>query len=261
MRSVFRRVGAFALPALLLALAVAGCREGDGAGSAPALTIGAAASLRNVLPALGARWEEKGGAPVSASYGASGSLRRQVEAGAPMAAVVFAAAAPVHALEEKGLLAGEPIRIATNRLVLIGPAGAAPSSTTFASLPALPAAERIAIGEPGAVPAGQYAREALRALGIWEALQDRLVYGGDVGAVLAYTRRGEVAAAIVYATEAASVEDVVILDEAAGPWAPRPEVVAAVLKGPDAAHARAFLAFLASDEARAILRDAGFGPP
>jgi molybdate transport system substrate-binding protein len=88
------------------------------------------------------------------------------------------------------------------------------------------------------------------------------VLGGDVSQVLAYARRGEVAAAIVYKTEVRGVADVVVLDEAKGPLAPRPEVVGAVVRGARGAEqAAAFLGFMVSPEGQRILSEFGFGPP
>ncbi len=135
---------------------------------------------------------------------------------------------------------------------------------TFATLDTLAPGEHVAVGDPGAVPAGEYARTWLRSLGKWDALQrdGRLLFGGDVAAVLAYARRGEVPAAIVYRTEVRGVDDVVVLDEARGPGAPRPEVVGAVVRAArGAGEAGAFLAFAGSAEGQRVLADFGFGPP
>ena len=82
----------------------------------------------------------------------------------------------------------------------------------FETIDQLPADEKLAIGDPGPVPAGQYAKLALEKLGKWTAIDKRLVYGGDVGQVLAYARRGEVAAAVVYATDVIGLDDVVVLE-------------------------------------------------
>ena len=82
-----------------------------------------------------------------------------------------------------------------------------------------------------------------------------------VAAALAYARRGEVAAAIVYRTETRGIGNIVVLDEAAG-WAPRAEVVAAALaqaRAPE--RARAFVSFLAGPEGQAVFLAFGFGPP
>jgi molybdate transport system substrate-binding protein len=152
--------------------------------------------------------------------------------------------------------------VATNDLVLIAPASSnTDRGLTFASLDALPAGEKLAIGEPGAVPAGQYARDALMKLRKWEALDGRMVFGGNVAEVLAYARRGEVAAAIVYATEIGGIDDVVLLDKAEGDWAPTPEVVVGVVKGgKHAKQATRLFEFVASAAGRKILADHGFGP-
>lgn len=237
-------------------LALAACSKG-----APSreITIAAAASLRGVLPELARAYEASHpGVRIAATYGASGDLRKQVEGGAPIDAVLFASAQPVDALVAAHRVDPATRRVvATNQLVLIGPKSA--RQISFATLDTLPPGEVVAIGDPGAVPAGQYARDYLTALGKWPALAGRLVLGGDVAAVLAYARRGEVAAAIVYRTEIRGIADVVVLDEAKGPSAPRPEVVAGVVSG--AGEARDFVGFVASPPGQKILADFGFGAP
>jgi molybdate transport system substrate-binding protein len=250
------------LGVIAAALVLSAC--GRSAGGSP-ITVAAAASLRAVLPELARAYAaHHPGAGVSATYGASGDLKKQVEGGAPVDAVLFAAAQPVDELVAAGLVEPSSRRVvATNALVLIGPRkpAAAGPPPTFATLDAIPPGEHVAVGDPGAVPAGAYARTYLKALGKWDALQGRLVLGGDVAAVLAYARRGEVAAAVVYRTEIRGVDDVIVLDEAKGPGAPRAEVVGGVVHGGRTAEAGAFLAFVGSPEGQRILADFGFGPP
>ena len=62
---------------------------------------------------------------------------------------------------------------------------------------------RIAIGSPKTVPAGQYAEESLRALGLWDRLQPKLVFSENVRQALDYVGRGQVDAGFVYTTDAA----------------------------------------------------------
>jgi molybdate transport system substrate-binding protein len=228
----------------------------------PTVTLAAAASLRAVVPELASAFRAGHPGPdLVATYGASGDLRKQVQGGAPIDAALFASAAPVDALLKSGHADPATRRVvATNQLVLIGPRGARP--LTFETLDQLPPGEMLAIGEPGAVPAGQYAKQALQRLGKWQALQGRIVFGGDVAAVLAYARRAEVPAAVVYKTDVRGISDVVVLDEARGAWAPRAEVVVAVTRGgANAERARAFLDFVAGEEGQRILQKFGFGPP
>lgn len=226
------------------------------------LSIGAAMSLRNVMPKLTDAFRARDkGAPVQANYGASGALRQQVEGGAPIDAVVFADAATIDALIKSGHAEEKTRRVvASNTLVLIGPKDAHP--IRFDTIDTLPAGEKIAIGEPGAVPAGRYAKEAFEKLGKWDKLSGRLVYGGDVGAVLNYARRGEVAAAVVYRTDVIGIVDVIVLDQGSGDWAPKAQVVAAAVKGSkNAQRGAAFVEFLGSADGQKLFREHGFGPP
>ena len=59
------------------------------------------------------------------------------------------------------------------------------------------------IGNPKTVPVGQYAEESLRALGLWDRLQPKLVLAENVRQALEYVARGEVDAGFVYTTDAA----------------------------------------------------------
>lgn len=241
-----------------------GCSKSDGAagGGPPETTLAAAASLRHAMPGLSEAFVARhGGPPPTITYGSSGGLRKQVEGGAPVDGVLFASAAPVDALIEQGLadLTSRKV-VATNSLLLVGSRPV--EGLGFESLSKLPADAKLAIGEPGAVPAGRYAREAFKRLGTWDEIQPQLVFGGDVGMVLAYARRGEVTAAVVYRTDMHGIDDVVVLDEAEGDWAPTPETVVAVTgDGPGVPRAKAFLDFVASPAGLEILEAHGFKAP
>jgi molybdate transport system substrate-binding protein len=122
---------------------------------------------------------------------------------------------------------------------------------------------KIAIGNPRSVPAGQYAEESLRALGLWDRLQPKLVFAENVRQVLDYVARGEVEAGFVYTTDAATRTRAV--KEAFRPpddtYRPviYPGAVVAASKQP--ALGRAFLELLASHEGRTVLGRFGFQPP
>jgi molybdate transport system substrate-binding protein len=255
------------LPALLCALVLVlglvplGCRDG---GRGAEVVVGAAASLRRALPPLGDAFvtaHPHPGVRVTASYGSSGDIVKQVEGGAGLDLVILAAAAPVDRLVQEELIDPATRRVvATNELVLIGTPGG--PRLTFATLGCLPAGERLAIGDPASVPAGTYAREALEKLGLWSKLEGRLLLGTNVAAVLTYVQRGEVPLAIVYRTEVEGVDKIVLLDTARGEWAPRPLLVAGVVKAAHApAQARALLDFMLAPEGRKIFGQFGFGPP
>ena len=68
-----------------------------------------------------------------------------------------------------------------------------------------PDVKQVALGEPATVPAGQYAKETLTSLGIYDAVKAKAILAKDVRQVLTYVETGNVDAGIVYATEAAFV--------------------------------------------------------
>jgi molybdate transport system substrate-binding protein len=235
------------LSLFLSCLMLSGCLEAE-----PKPVIAAAASLRAVMPEL----LESFGTEMTVTYGGSGTLKQQVQGGAPVDLVVFAAAHPVDKLIDAGLADAETRQvIGHNTLVLIVPTGST-HEPRFASLSELPSDSRIAIGDPAAVPAGHYAKRALQSLKSWSSLQGQLVFTGDVTAALGYARRGEVAAAIVYETDTRSISDVRITDRATWKEAPTPQLVAAATS--PSTSARAFLSFLASPKASEILGRFGF---
>ena len=248
---------------LVAALCAAALGGGGAAGCKPerpgiVVTVAAAASLRKVVPALIAAFAaEHPNVKIRAAFGASGDLRKRVQDGAPVDALLLANAKPVDDLVASGhVRAQSRAVVAGNELILIA---SSRRTLTFATLDRLPAGEKLAIGDPGSVPAGQYARAALKHLGKWQRLRKRLVLGGDVAAVLAYARRGEVFAAIVYATEVRGIDDVVVLDRARGDWAPSPQVVVGVVQGaPHEEQARSFLDFVASARGQAVFAAHGF---
>lgn len=254
--SLLRRTFVFGL--LAAAVWLPACQ----AKPAPEIIVGAATSLRHVLPDIVAAFEkEHPGRRVTVTYGASGDLARQVPAGAGVDVVVFAGKAPLDKLVQSRHVDGLSTKIVgTNELVLVGAKDA--PKLTFASLDTLPAGERLAIGDPKTVPVGQYAKEALERLALWDKLQSRLILGANVAAVLAYLQRGEVVAAIVYRTEIQAVQGITVLDVAQGTWAPRPEIWAGVVvESHDRKTADEFVKFLGTSASTSIFSAAGFGPP
>ena len=120
---------------------------------------------------------------------------------------------------------------------------------------------RIAIGiEPNSVPAdGIYGREALTYLGVWDAVQPKLIPSADVRSTLAYVESGEVDVGIVYQTDAGFSKKVRIIYQF--PDSSHTPIVypAAVLR--NTGHkvlAQAFLEYLQTAEVAAIFEKYGF---
>jgi molybdate transport system substrate-binding protein len=232
----------------------------------PPLRVSAASSLVDVVPELIAGFLATSGeaARVETNYASSSLLARQIERGAPADVFIAADERWLDHLDRRDLLAaGTRMRIAGNRLVVIVPAGEGetPAPTRDVRigdpLPAELALGTVAIGDPEHVPVGRYAREALDALGWWISLSGRVVPALDARAVLALVARGEVAAGVVYATDAVGSASVRVI--ARLPQSTHGEIVygaAGVVGSSPVAHA--FVRFLATDGARAILERHGF---
>lgn len=223
----------------------------------------AAASLTNALEDIASAWAQAGHPRPRLAFAASSTLARQIEAGAP--ADVFASAdqAWMDYLDKRGRLQpGTRQDLAGNALVMIVPRGRRFPVQMRAGFD-LPGAfaGKLCTGEPGVVPVGSYARDALRHMGWWEALRARVVGADDVRTALAFVERGECALGIVYATDARISDKVEVV--ATFPAAAHAPIVYpfAAVKGarPEAA---AFLRYLrTSPAAAAILRRHGFRLP
>jgi molybdate transport system substrate-binding protein len=240
--------------ALLICLAATGVRA-DGV-----LTF-AAASTKDALNEIGERYGESSGRRVTFSFASSADLARQIEHGAPADLFLSADTAWMDYLSERRLLVADSRRdLLSNRLVLIAPEG---SELAIEMGPGAPLAAALGDGwfvlaDPDIVPAGRYARTALEKLGLWSGIESRLVGAKDVRAALALVERGEAAAGIVYATDAMTSERVRVVDNVPADSHPPILYPMAILSGHDDDDARAFAAYLAGPEAKAVFARFGF---
>ena len=238
------------------------------ADEAPSVTVFAAASLADVLRALGERWA-RAEPPLALrlSLAASSTLARQIEQGAPADLFISADEAWMDRLQQRGRIDPASRRVlATNRLVVVRQ-GAPTTAPAPQSVEALRAAllaggpgARVATGDPSHVPVGLYARAALERLGLWAAVEPRLVRADNVRSALAFVERGEAAAGIVYATDARIAHGITVAAEFPAASHPPIRYPVAIVSGAKPA-ARAALARLFEPDAQALLRAAGFGAP
>lgn len=226
------------------------------------LTVFAAASLTDAMKDVAVTWQKQGHAPLRLSFGASSTLARQIEQGAP--ANLFASADEqwMDYLANSGLIVpGTRRDLLSNKLVLIVPANRARHvaiAPNFDLSGLLGRDGRLATGDPAHVPVGLYAKQALQKLGVWDAVQRRLAPAADVRSALLLVERGEAPAGIVYATDAAVSRGVsvagVFPDDSHDPIT----YPFALTKAGDKPEADALLSFLGSSEARAIFVSHGF---
>ena len=249
-----RRVARLLLAALALPLAVA-AHAGD-------LTVSAAASLTNAFRELGPVFEaQHAGTAVVFNFASSDALLAQIAKGAPVDVFASADQDAMDRADRQQLLApGTRRNFVGNTLVMIVPADSALGLKAPADL-AQAAVGRIALGNPASVPAGRYARAALDAAQLWAVVEKKAVLAQSVRQALDYVARGEVEAGFVYATDAAVMRDRVRVAATVPTAAPITYPIAAVATAPNPAAARAFLAFLATPAAQAVLARHGFSRP
>jgi len=218
----------------------------------------AAASLTDALKQVAADYEKSSGDQVVFNFAASGTLERQIEAGAPADIFFSADETKMDALAAKGLLVNDSRHdLLGNALVIVTPAENtaihSPSDLTNAAV------QRLALGELKSVPAGAYAKAWLEKLSLWPALESKVIPCENVRAVLAAVETGNVDAGIVYKTDAAISKKVKVAYEVPAADAPKISYPLALLKdAPQPEAAKKFIAYLDSEAATAVFKKFGF---
>ena len=198
------------------------------------------------------------GIKVDATYDSSGKLQTQIEEGLGADVFMSAATKQMNALKDENMVDADSIvNLLENKIVLIVPTGMDAKVTGFEDIAN---ADMIAIGDPESVPAGQYAKEALTSLGLWDAVDAKSTKGTNVTEVLNWVAEGSADAGIVYATDAATTDKVQVIAEAPeGSLAAKviyPVGIVTASENKEAA--QKFVQFLQSDEAIAIFEKYGF---
>src|SRR6266508_1578613 len=243
--------------AATLAIVLAGAATPGRSTEPSTLTIFAAADLAFALRDLAPRFEKAHGVKVSLVLGSTGNLARQIEHGAP-ADVFFAAnesfiddLARVGAVipQTKGLYAQGRLVLATSRSF-----GA--KLTDLRQL-AEARVRRVAIANPQHAPYGKAAEQALRKVGLWGAVQPKLVYGENIRHTLQFLQTGATDAGIV-ALSVANVPEIdwVAIDPAL--HAPLNQVVAVVRRSGRPELGLALIQFVGGPEGRRIMKSYRF---
>lgn len=222
------------------------------------LTISAAASLKDAALELKELYgKQHADVIITYNLGASGTLQKQIEEGAPVDIFISAGQKQMDQLAEKGLIVdGSRKDLLGNELVLV--AGKDSWITGFEDLDK-PEVGKVSIGTPESVPAGKYAQEALTTMKLWDALQPKLVLAKDVRQVLTYVESGNVDAGLVYRSDAITAKESKIVTPApADSHKPIVYPVAILKSTKQQKAAEDFAAFLASDEAARVFEKYGF---
>lgn len=233
-----------------------------GLAQAGEVTVSAASSLTNVFQDIARSYEtEYVDARVMLNFGGSGGLLQQIAKGAPVDVFASADQETMDIAAMQNLLAADTRQdFARNTLVLIVPSDSPIRLGQLADLQQS-SVERVAIGNPASVPAGRYSRQALTAANLWDNVQDKVINTQSVRQSLDYVARGEVAAALVYATDARLMKDKVKLAFTVPLEADISYPIAQVCDSANSDEAKRFINYLQSPVGQDILARHGFLKP
>jgi molybdate transport system substrate-binding protein len=226
----------------------------------PALTVAAAANLTDVFAEVATKFKAQTGIGVVYSFGATANLTMQAEHAAPFD--LFAAADIVHIdqLEKEGLLAaGSRAIYARGRLALWIPPGSRVHVTRVEDLKS-DEVKIVAVANPKLAPYGQAAVETLRKLGLWNAVQPKIVYAETISAAKQFAATGNADAAFTAWSLVirAGGQSIAIPDDLHTPI----DQAAGILRSSgQQAEARRFEQFLLGPDGREILARYGYEFP
>lgn len=250
---------------VFLVVVIGGCsskedsakKEESGKEEHVTLMVSAAASLKDVMEEVGAAYKDVAGIEIKFNYGASGSLQQQISQGAPVDLFFSAAEDKFDFLVEEGIIAKEDsVDLVGNSLVLIGIKG-----TTLTSFDELKSevVRKISIGTPETVPAGQYAKQSLQKMNLWEEIESKFVFAKDVRQVLSYVETGNVEVGMVYKTDALSSDDITVIAEASEETHNAITYPVGVIRdSKNYEQAKDFYLFLQSEQVKRLFEEYGF---
>ena len=229
-------------------------------------TIAAAANLNFALTEVANQFARTENARVELVFGASGTLTRQIQDGAPFEMFLAADEEFPNQLTAAGLTRDAGVVYAVGRLVVFAPKGSA--LTVDSQLEGLRRlvkagrAGRFAIANPEVAPYGRAAEAVLRKHGLWDALRPNLVLGDSITQAAQFATTGNavgglIAYSLVLGADFAGRGTYAVIADAEYPPL-RQRMVLLKRAGPVAAR---FYAFVRSEAARAILRKHGFTVP
>jgi len=230
------------------------------------LVVAAAADLRPAFTEIAERFTAQTGVEVVLTFGSTGRLTQQVVEGAPMDVLAAADASYVDRVLAAGIGdAASRTTYAIGRLVVWSATEDPSAWRDLATLAGDPRVRTLAIANPDHAPYGRAARAALDSVGAWDALEGRVVLGDNVADAQRLAASGNADVAIVALSLGIAADEAgqgrwVLVDDALHP----PLVQDMLVVSRDAQRAllaRRFVAFVASDEGRAIMERYGFTPP
>jgi molybdate transport system substrate-binding protein len=181
---------------LIMLLCMVCCLPDAAPASAEQITIAAAADLKFAMDEIVSGFKkENPGDEIQVTYGSSGKFNTQIQQGAPFDLYFSADIAFPRELAKKGMAASDVKPYAFGRIVLWS--NCMDAATMTLAMLTDPKITRIAIANPKHAPYGKRAEEALRASGLWDKLQPKLVFGENIAQTAQYVQSGNAQVGII----------------------------------------------------------------
>jgi molybdate transport system substrate-binding protein len=244
---------------LLIALASQVAQAGE-------ITVAAASDLTFALTEIAHGFEQKTGIRVRLAFGSSGNFFAQIQNGAAFDVFFSADVEYPRKLAASGLATAPTLWVyGTGRIVLWAPAGS-PLDLGKMGMKALldPSVRRIAIANPAHAPYGRAAKAALESFKLYDKVRDKLVLGENISQTAQFVASGNAQVGIL----ALSLARAPTLKDKGTYWEipvdsypPLEQAAVIPTVATDKTLAHAFLDYVRTPEAQAILRQYGFQPP
>lgn len=252
----------FLILTLLSLIFLAGCSPASPTPTSASveLTVAAAADLQFAFTEIGELYEQETGNKIIFSFGSTGQLAHQIENGAPFDIFAAANISFVDDLAKKDLVLPDTVALyARGRIVLAVNRDSGVSAVTLEDLLS-EKITHIAIANPEHAPYGVAAKEALISAGVWDKIEDKIVYGENVRQTLQFVQTGDAQAGIV-ALSVANVPEVTwtLIDDSL--HNPLDQALAVVASSSYQQEAQGFAAFINGEKGRPIMQKYGFVLP
>jgi molybdate transport system substrate-binding protein len=241
----------------LVAVVVTASSGGGAAQEPPTLTVFAASDLTFALKELAPAFEQTMKVKVTLVFGSTGNLAKQIEHGAPADVFFSANQSFLDDLAAKNAIIPQTRGLyAQGRIVLITATASGPKLGELRELLGT-RVRRVAIANPAHAPYGKAAEEALRTVGIWDALRPKLVYGENIRQALQYVETGAAEAGMV-ALSVANVPSVHVTPIDPALHKPLNQAAAVVSRSARPEMGLAFLQFVNGPAGRVVMKRYGF---
>lgn len=233
-------------------------------GNAADIQVAVAANFTEPMKQIAADFERSSGHRVSLSFGSTGKFYSQIKAGAPFEVLLAADDETPRKLEAEGsAVKGSAFTYSIGKLVL----WSAKEAVVDANGEVLRRGgfDYIALANPKVAPYGAAAVEAMKSLGVYDALSPKFVQGENIAQTYQFVSTGNALLGFVALSQVigedgrAKAGSMWIVPEKL--YSPIRQDAILLTKGKDNAAARALLAWLKGDTAKQVIRHYGYGMP